>query len=105
MSTDLSAWIDTQPYWVIWQVGSAPTGGRRIRRVFADYRSEVRANADAERLGKSGAITWVEEIRPLAPAHVPAEAIAWLGGGDEPGAKSVAAIGSRRGGGLAAPAI
>jgi hypothetical protein len=77
---DLSAFIDTERFWVIWQVRLPERGGNCIRRISQDYRTEARAEADAERYRKSGAITWVEEARPLAPAHVPAEAFGALRG-------------------------
>jgi hypothetical protein len=91
---DLSAFIDTERFWVIWQA-SVPAGGRnRIRRISQDYRTEARAEADAERYRKSGAITWVEEARPLAPAHVPAAALDALRGIAPPPARDgVTAIG------------
>jgi hypothetical protein len=77
---DVSAYFDTERFWVIWQT-SLPTSGRnRIRRISQDYASAARAEADAERYRKSGAITWVEEARPLAPRHVPAAALAALRG-------------------------
>jgi hypothetical protein len=77
---DLSAFIDTERFWVIWQVRLPERGGNCIRRISQDYRTEARAEADAERYRKSGAVTWVEEARPLAPAHVPAEALGALRG-------------------------
>jgi hypothetical protein len=77
---DLSAFIDTERFWVIWQVRLPERGGNCIRRISQDYRTEARAEADAERYRKSGAITWVEEARPLAPAHVPAAALGALRG-------------------------
>jgi hypothetical protein len=74
-SEDLSAFVDTQSFWVIWQA-SLPAGGRkRIRRISQDYATQARAEIDAERYRKSGAITWVEEARPLAPQQVPEEAL------------------------------
>ena len=77
---DASAFIDATPFWVIWQT-SLPVGGRnRIRRISQDYVSAARAEADAERYRRSGAITWVEEARPLSPAHVPTEALDALRG-------------------------
>jgi hypothetical protein len=77
---DLSSFLDAAPFWVIWQT-SLPAGGRnRIRRISQDYSSAARAEADAERYRKSGAITWVEEARPLAPRQVPAAALAALRG-------------------------
>jgi hypothetical protein len=93
---DLCAFLDTAPFWVIWQT-SLPAGGRnRIRRISQDYATEARAEADAERYRKSGAITWVEEARPLAPLHVPAEAIDALRGLTPPAiGESVTAIGRR----------
>ena len=72
---DESDFIDSTPFWVIWQT-SLPAGGRnRIRRISQDYATAARAEADAERYRKSGAITWVEQARPLAPAQVPAAAL------------------------------
>ena len=88
---DLSAFIDSTPFWVIWQA-SLPAGGRnRVRRISQDYATAARAEADAERFRRSGVITWVEEARPLAPRNVPAAAVEALRGG-ESGA-SVTAIG------------
>jgi hypothetical protein len=90
---DLSAFIDAAPFWVIWQT-SLPAGGRnRIRRISQDYATAARAEADAERYRKSGAITWVEEARPLAPRAVPAAAIEALRGPAPNG--GVTAIGGR----------
>jgi hypothetical protein len=90
---DLSAFLDTAPFWVIWQA-SLPAGGRnRIRRISQDYSTPARAEADAERYRKSGAITWVEEARPLAPRAVPAAALEALRGGVP--SESVTAIGAR----------
>lgn len=91
-----SAYIDSAPFWVIWQT-SLPAGGRnRIRRISQDYATAARAEADAERYRKSGAITWVEEARPLAPHHVPAAALDALRGiVPPPPRKSVTAIGER----------
>ena len=77
---DLSPYLDTAPFWVIWQT-SLPAGGRnRIRRISQDYSTAARAEADAERYRRSGAITWVEEARPLAPVQVPAAALEALRG-------------------------
>ena len=76
---DLDRFLDTEPYWVIWQVAQAPGGGRRIRRISQDYRTRAAADFDADRFRKSGTVTWVEEARPLAPTEAPAEAIAALG--------------------------
>ena len=92
---DLSAFIDTERYWVIWQA-SLPAGGRnRIRRISQDYATSARAEADAERYRKSGVITWVEEARPLAPRQVPAAALDALRGVTPATArKSVTAIGT-----------
>jgi|GEM_PF-6232830 len=90
---DLSAYIDTAPFWVIWQT-SRPAGGRnRIRRISQDYATAARAEADAERYRRSGAVTWVEEARPLAPRQVPAAAIEALRGPMAEG--GVTAIGGR----------
>jgi hypothetical protein len=94
---DASAFVDATPFWVIWQT-SLPAGGRkRIRRISQDYVSAARAEADAERYRRSGAVTWVEEARPLAPKNVPAEALEALrgpGGAAKPG-EAVTAIGAR----------
>ena len=77
---EADAYYDTKPYWVIWQA-SIPAGGpNRIRRISQEYGTAARAEADAERFRKSGAITWIEETRPLAPKHVPAEALDALRG-------------------------
>jgi hypothetical protein len=91
---DIGAFIDTEPFWVIWQT-SLPAGGHnRIRRISQDYRTEARAEADAERYRRSGAITWVEETRPLAPLRVPAAALDALRGiAPPPPRDSVTAIG------------
>ena len=90
---DASAFIDSAPFWVIWQT-SLPAGGRnRIRRISQDYATAARAEADAERYRRSGAITWVEEARPLAPRAVPAEALEALRGTAR--ADGVTAIGGR----------
>lgn len=90
---DAAPFIDSVPFWVIWQT-SLPAGGRnRIRRISQDYASAARAEADAERYRKSGAITWVEEARPLAPRNVPAAAVEALRGTVPDG--SVTAIGGR----------
>ena len=93
---DLSSFLDTEPFWVIWQT-SLPAGGRsRIRRISQNYASAARAEADAERYRKSGAITWVEEARPLAPLHVPKAALAALRGTAPPPLRDgVTAIGAR----------
>lgn len=93
---DASAFLDTEPFWVIWQT-SLPAGGRnRIRRISQNYTSAARAEADAERYRKSGAITWVEEARPLAPLHVPAAALdALRGTAPPPPRDGVTAIGAR----------
>lgn len=72
---DVKAFFDTDPFWVIWQVGRTPRGERRIRRITQNYGSAALANADAERFRKSGVVTWVEEARPLAPLDVPQAAI------------------------------
>ena len=45
----LDRFLDTEPYWVIWQVAHAPGGGRRIRRISQDYRTQAAAVLDAER--------------------------------------------------------
>ena len=93
---DLSAFLDTELFWVIWQT-SLPAGGRnRIRRISQNYASAARAEADAERYRKSGAVTWVEEARPLAPRRVPAAALDALRGTAPPPARdSVTAIGAK----------
>jgi hypothetical protein len=81
VADDLSPFIDSVPFWVIWQA-SLPAGGRnRIRRISQDYATAARAEADAERYRRSGTITWVEEARPLAPRDVPAAAAEALRGG------------------------
>ena len=93
---DLSAFLDTERFWVIWQT-SLPAGGRnRIRRISQDYATAARAEADAERYRRSGAIAWVEEARPLAPHHVPAAALDALRGSVPPPPRDrVTAIGER----------
>ena len=92
---EADSFFDTEPYWVIWQA-SIPAGGtNRIRRLSQDYRTAARAEADAERYRKSGAVTWVEEARPLAPKAVPAAALDALRGTAAPIAReSVTAIGN-----------
>ncbi len=90
----LAGFIDQEPFWVIWQVSQPAKGGNSIRRISQNYATEARAEADAERYRKSGAITWVEQSRPLAPAHVPAEAMAALGAGLPPKGTSVSTIGA-----------
>jgi hypothetical protein len=92
---DLSSFVDSQPFWVIWQTSLPADGRNRIRRISQDYATAARAEADAERYRRSGAVTWVEEARPLAPLRVPAAAIDALRG-RTPRA-SVAAIGGRSG--------
>jgi hypothetical protein len=91
---EADSFFDTEPFWVIWQA-SIPAGGtNRIRRISQEYRTAARAEADAERYRKSGAITWVEEARPLAPLHVPAEALDALRGvATRPASERLAAIG------------
>jgi hypothetical protein len=93
-SPEAESFFDTEPFWVIWQA-SIPAGGtNRIRRISQEYRTAARAEADAERYRKSGAITWVEEARPLAPLAVPAAALDALRGIAAPaGRESVTAIG------------
>lgn len=76
---NLDRFLDTEPYWVIWQVAHAPGGERRIRRISQDYRTQAAAVFDADRFRKSGTVTWVEEARPLVPREAPAEAIEALG--------------------------
>ena len=73
----IDSFFDSEPFWVIWQVSRAP-GGNRIRRISQDFKTEARAIAEAERFRQSGAITWIEEARPLAPARIPPEALAVL---------------------------
>jgi hypothetical protein len=77
---EAESFFDTEPFWVIWQA-SIPAGGtNRIRRITQNYASASRAEADAERFRKSGAVTWVEEARPLAPLNVPPAALDALRG-------------------------
>ena len=90
---DLSDFIDSTPFWVIWQTSLPANGRNRIRRISQNYGSAARAEADAERYRRSGAITWVEEARPLAPRDVPAAAIEALRS-KEP-SEGVTAIGGR----------
>ena len=92
---EADAFYDTRPYWVIWQASIPAAGPNRIRRISQEYGTAARAEADAERFRKSGAVTWIEETRPLAPKHVPAAALDALRG-IAPAAKreSVTAIGS-----------
>src|SRR5688572_27276673 len=88
------AFYDTKPYWVIWQASIPAAGPNRIRRISQEYGTAARAEADAERFRKSGAITWIEETRPLAPLHVPAAALDALRGIVPPAKlESVPAIG------------
>jgi len=91
---EADAFYDTKPYWVIWQASIPAAGPNRIRRISQEYGTAARAEADAERFRKSGAVTWIEETRPMAPQHVPAEALDALRG-IAPAAKreSVTAIG------------
>jgi hypothetical protein len=92
---DLSDFIESTPFWVIWQA-SLPAGGRnRIRRISQDYATAARAEFDAERYRKSGTITWVEEARPLAPRAVPAAALDALRG--DSAKNGPTAIGKRAG--------
>jgi len=94
-ASEADAFFDTEPFWVIWQASLPAGGGNRIRRISQDYRTEARAEADAERYRKSGAITWVEQARPLAPLQVPAAALAALRGLAPPTPRdSVTAIGA-----------
>jgi hypothetical protein len=72
---DLNQFMDTESFWVIWQVGRSPRGDKRIRQISQVYHSQARAEADAERYRKSGVVTWVEEARPLAPSQVPQAAV------------------------------
>ena len=91
---DAAAFIDSEPFWVIWQASVPAVGVNRIRRISQNYATESRAEADAERFRKSGAVTWVEEARPLAPLRVPAEALDALRGTAPPKARDgVTAIG------------
>ena len=90
----LAGFMDQEPFWVIWQVSQPARGGNSIRRISQNYATAARAEADAERYRKSGAITWVEESRPLAPAHVPVEAMAALGSGVPPKETKVSTIGA-----------
>ena len=93
---DASAYIDAAPFWVIWQTSLPASGRNRIRRISQDYATAARAEADAERYRRSGAIAWVEEARPLAPLHVPDAALDVLRGlAEPPSRKSVTAIGGR----------
>ncbi|HEX9946622.1 MAG TPA: hypothetical protein VGA98_03695 [Allosphingosinicella sp.] len=90
---DLAAFIDATPFWVIWQTSLPASGRNRIRRISQDYPTAARAEADAERYRRSGAITWVEEARPLAPRAVPAAALDALRG--TASVDGVTAIGGR----------
>ena len=93
-SGDLSAFMDTERFWVIWQASVPADGRNRIRRISQEYRSEARAEADAERYRKSGTITWVEEARPMTPLHIPQAALDALRGTAPPPVRdSVTAIG------------
>ena len=92
---DPTPFLDSAPFWVIWQTSLPASGRNRIRRISQDYATAARAEADAERYRRSGAITWVEEARPLAPREVPAAAIDALRG-TGPG-DGVTAIGGRAG--------
>ena len=92
---EADAFYDTRPYWVIWQASIPAAGPNRIRRISQEYGTEARAEADAERFRKSGAVTWIEETRPLAPKHVPAAALDALRGiAPSPKRDSVTAIGT-----------
>lgn len=77
---DAGDYLDTEAFWVIWRTSVPAAGRNRIRRISQDYASAARAEADAERYRKSGAIVWVEQRRPLAPLHVPAAALDLLRG-------------------------
>lgn len=90
---DLSAFIDSTPFWVIWQASVPAEGRNRIRRISQDYASAARAEHDAEHYRKSGTVTWVEEARPLAPRDVPVAAVEALRGVAPD--SGVTAIGSR----------
>ena len=72
---DLDRFIDTESFWVIWQVGRTPRGEKRIRQISQQYHTEARAEADAARFRRSGVVTWVEVARPLAPSRVPQAAV------------------------------
>lgn len=92
---EADAFYDTRPYWVIWQASIPAAGPNRIRRISQEYGTEARAEADAERFRRSGAVTWIEETRPLAPKHVPAAALDALRGiAPAPKRDSVTAIGT-----------
>lgn len=91
---EAESFFDTEPFWVIWQASIPASGANRIRRISQNYASASRAESDAERFRKSGAVTWVEEARPLAPLNVPAEALDALRGVAAPKPReSVSAIG------------
>ena len=90
---EASAFVDSTPFWVIWQVRLPEDGRNRIRRISQDYPTLARAEADAEHYRRSGAITWVEEARPVAPRNVPPEALEALRGGAA--GEGVTAIGGR----------
>ena len=53
---DASRFIDSAPFWVIWQTSLPANGRNRIRRISQDYATAARAEADAERYRRSGAI-------------------------------------------------
>ena len=90
---EADAFYDTKPYWVIWQASIPAAGPNRIRRISQEYGTAARAEADAERFRRSGAITWIEETRPLAPHHVPPAALDALRGiAQAPARESVAEI-------------
>jgi hypothetical protein len=75
LKQDLSPFMDTQAFWVIWQVGCSPRGEKRFRRISQEYGTQARAEVDAERYRKSGTVTWVEQARPPAPGQVPQAAL------------------------------
>ncbi|HEX8573274.1 MAG TPA: hypothetical protein VF759_11045 [Allosphingosinicella sp.] len=91
---DLSDFLDSEPFWVIWQA-SLPGGRNRIRRISQDYSTAARAEADAERYRRSGAVTWVEEARPLAPRQVPEAALEALRSRPASGGAAAATGGAR----------
>lgn len=77
---EAAPYIDSTPFWVIWQARLPADGRNRIRRISQDYPTLARAEADAEQYRRSGTVTWVEEARPLAPYAVPAAALEALRG-------------------------
>jgi hypothetical protein len=96
MADDASPFIDSAPFWVIWQTSLPASGRNRIRRISQDYATAARAEADAERYRRSGTITWVEKAHPLAPHQIPSAALDALRGVAAPAPReSVTAIGGR----------